>query len=136
MAGRLHAIARIFEARNLLQLQKGSARPTADGNLILRNTKGKDQSIKVSADAFLFRQVGETTFPVRSVALVGGEPVVFHVNAAGEVDYLEVRPAPNGAAADRFSPFTNWTTELSLGPGAGALGTICAAALDRLSTCE
>lgn len=118
----LHAIARIFESRNLLQLQKGTARPTAEGALILRNTKGKDQPVKVSSDAFLFRQIGESVFPVHSVALVGGEPVVFHVNSAGEVDYLEVRPAPNGAAADRFSPFSNWTTELSLGQAQARLG--------------
>ena len=118
----LHSIARILEARSLLQLQKGTARPTADDALILRNAKGKDLPVKISTDSFLFRQIGETVYPVRSVALVGGEPVVFHVNAAGEVDYLEVRPAPNGAAADRFSPFTNWTTELSLGQAQGRLG--------------
>ena len=29
---------------------------------------------------------------MRSIALVGGEPVGFHVDARGEVDYLEVRP--------------------------------------------
>lgn len=118
----LHTIARMLEARNLFQLQKGTARPTSDDSLVLRSTKGKDQPVKVGADAFLFRQIGEGVYPVRSVALVGGEPVVFHVNAAGEVDYLEVRPAPNGAAADRFSPFTNWTTELSLGQAQGRLG--------------
>src|SRR4030095_14774138 len=39
----------------------------------------------------------------------------------GEVDYLEVRPAPNGASAERFSPFTNWSTELSLGQVQGRL---------------
>jgi stage II sporulation protein D len=118
----LHSIARLLEARSLFQLQKGTARPTADGALILRSTKGKDQPVKVAADAFLFRQIGETVYPVRAVALVGGEPLVFHVGAGGEVDYLEVRPAPNGAAADRFSPFTNWTTELSLGQAQGRLG--------------
>jgi stage II sporulation protein D len=118
----LHSIARLMEARNLLQLQKGTARPTAEDSLVLRSTRGKDQAVKISADAFLFRQIGEAVFPVRSVALVGGEPVVFHVNAAGEVDYLEVRPAPNGAAADRFSPFANWTTELSLGQAQARLG--------------
>jgi len=118
----LHSIARILEARNLLQLQKGTARPTSENSLVLRSTKGKDQPLKVDADAFLFRQIGEAVYPVRSVAVVGGEPVVFHVSAAGEVDYLEVRPAPNGAAADRFSPFTNWTTELSLGQAQGRLG--------------
>ncbi len=118
----LHSIARILEARGLLQLQKGIARPTTDAALILRSIKGKDQPIKVSADSFLFRQISETIYPVRSVALVGGEPVIFHVNGAGDINYLEVRPAPNGAAADRFSPFTNWTTELSLGQVQARLG--------------
>jgi stage II sporulation protein D len=118
----LHSIARILEARNLLQLQKGTARPTADDNLILRNARGKDVPVKISADAFLFRQIGENVYPVRSVALVGGEPVIFHVSAGGEVDYLEVKPAPNGAAADRFSPFTNWATDLSVGQVQSRLG--------------
>ena len=118
----LHSLARILEARGLLQLQKATARPTSEDSLILRSTKGKDQPVRIAADSFLFRQIGEAVYAVRSVALVGGEPVVFHVNAAGEVDYLEVRPAPNGAAADRFSPFTNWTTELSLGQAQGRLG--------------
>lgn len=111
----LHTISRLLDARSLLQLQKGTARPTAEGALVLRSTKGKDQPIRVRADAYLFRQIGESVFPVSAVALVGGEPVVFHVNTSGEVDYLEVRPAVNGASAERFSPFTNWSTELSLG---------------------
>jgi stage II sporulation protein D len=118
----LHTIARILEARALLQLQKGSARPTSEENLILRSTRGRDQAIKVSDDVFLFRQIGEMLLPVKSVALVGGEPVVFHVNSAGEVDYLEVRPAANGASADRFSPFTNWSADMSLGQAQARLG--------------
>jgi stage II sporulation protein D len=118
----LHSITRILEARNLLQLQKAAARPSSEDSLILRSTKGKDQPVKVAEDVFLFRQIGETVYPVRSVAVVGGESVIFHVSAAGEVDYLEVKPATNGAAADRFSPFTNWTTELSLGQAQSRLG--------------
>jgi stage II sporulation protein D len=118
----LHSIARILEARGLLQLQKGTTRPTLEDTLVLRNSRGKDQPIKVTADSFLFRQIGENIYPVRSVALVGGESVVFHVNATGVVDYLEVKPALNGAAADRFSQFTNWTTELSVGQVQSRLG--------------
>jgi stage II sporulation protein D len=117
----LHSIARMLEARGLLQLQKATARPTSHSSLILRGTKGKDQAIKVSADAFLFRQIGENAYPMSSVTIVGGEPVTFHVGASGEVDYLELRPAPNGAAADRFSPFANWTRELSLAQVQGRL---------------
>jgi stage II sporulation protein D len=108
----LHAIARLLEARNLLQLQKANARPTNDGQLILRN-KGKDQPIRVNPDAFLFRYLGERPYAVSSVALVGGEPVIYHLAPNGQIDFLEVRPAPNGAAADRMSPFANWTNGLS-----------------------
>jgi stage II sporulation protein D len=122
----LHSIARMLEARSLLQLQKGSSRPTANDSLVMRSTKGKDLPVKVSADAFLFRQIGESLYPVSTIALVGGEPVVFHVNGAGEVDYLEVRPAVNGAAADRFSPFTNWTTDLTPGQAQARLGRYAA----------
>ena len=111
----LHAIVRILEARNLLQLQKGNARPTSEGQLILRTTKGKDQPLKVNPDAFLFRQLGERPYAVSSVTLVGGEPVMYHLAANGQIDFLEVKPAPNGAAADRFSPFASWTTDLSVG---------------------
>ena len=77
--------------------------------------KAKTCQSQVRADAYLFRQLGGEVYQVSSVALVGGEAVTFHVNSAGELDYLEVQPAPNGASAERVSPFTNWTRELSLG---------------------
>jgi stage II sporulation protein D len=104
-----------LETRNLLQLQKATARPTAEGQLILRSTKGKDQPIKVSPNAFLFRQIGESVYAVRSLALLGGESVTFHIGPDGSIDYLEAKPSPNGAAADRSSPFNSWTKELSPG---------------------
>jgi stage II sporulation protein D len=111
----LHAIARLLEARNLLQLQKANARPSSDGQVILRSAKGKDQPLRVNSDAFLFRQLGERAYAVSSVTLVGGEPVMFHLAFNGQIDYLEVKPAPNGAAADRFSPFSNWTRQMTVG---------------------
>src|SRR5215217_7398948 len=111
----LHSISRILEARNLLQLQKANARPASEGQLILRSSKGKDQPIRVNPDAFLFLYLGERAYPVSSVALVGDEAVMYHLAANGQIDFLEVKPAANGAAADRFSPFANWTRGLSLG---------------------
>jgi stage II sporulation protein D len=111
----LHAVVRILEARNLLQLQKANARPASEGQLILRSSKGKDQPIRVNPDAFLFRQLGERPYAVSSVTLVGGEPVTYHLAANGQIDFLEVKPAANGAAADRFSPFSSWTTGLTVG---------------------
>jgi stage II sporulation protein D len=112
----LRAIARLLETRNALQLQKGTTRATVSGALVLRSSnKSRDQSIAVSSDAWLFRAFGDSTaYQMRSLSLVGGEPVTFHLSASGQVDYLEARPAPNGASAERVSPFTNWTSELSL----------------------
>src|SRR2546423_2334706 len=111
----LHAIERLLELRGSLFLQRGTTRPATNGILMLRANKNKEQPVVVNKEAFLFREFGENLYQTKSLALVGAEPVVFHVNARGEVDYLEVRPAANGASAERFSNYTNWTTELSLG---------------------
>lgn len=118
----LHAIARLLESRNLLAIQKGTSRPASGGVMMLRSNRGKDIPVTVSHEAFLFREFGENLFQMKSLALVGGEPLVFHLNARGEVDYLEARPANNGAAADRFSSLSNWTAELSLGAVQARLG--------------
>src|SRR5256714_2247780 len=111
----LHAIVKMLEARNLLTLHKGISRPATNGIMMLRSNKGKDLPITVNKDAFLFREFGENLYQMKSLALVGGEPVTFHVSARGEVDYLEVRPANNGAAADRFSSLSNWTAQMGVG---------------------
>ncbi|HXI62582.1 MAG TPA: SpoIID/LytB domain-containing protein [Pyrinomonadaceae bacterium] len=118
----LHAIARLLESKNLLAFQKGTSRPATSGVMMLRSNKGKDLPIAVSTEAFLFREFGENLHQMKSLALVGGEPVGFHVSAKGQVDYLEVRPANNGAAADRFSSLSNWTAQLNLGAVQARLG--------------
>jgi stage II sporulation protein D len=109
------AMARALEARGAFGLQKGTTRPSVGGAMILRSARNRDQSIGVDSDAYLFRAFGDSVYQMRSLSLVGGEPVTFHLNPRGEVDYLEVRPAPNGAAADRSSPYANWSATMSVG---------------------
>ncbi|HLL77685.1 MAG TPA: SpoIID/LytB domain-containing protein [Pyrinomonadaceae bacterium] len=109
----LRAVAGLLEARGLLQLQKANARQSPAGKLTVRGAKGPERTLDVAADAHLFRAYGETLYPVRALPLVGGEHVAFHTDARGAIDYLEARPAPNGASAERFSPFTYWTATLS-----------------------
>jgi stage II sporulation protein D len=118
----LQTIVRLLEARSLLQVQKATTRPAFGERLVVRSGRGKELVMKVSSDAFLFRHIGDGIYPVRSMVLVGGESVVFHLNSNGDVDYLEVRPAQNGAAADRFSPFAYWSRDLSLGQIQSRLG--------------
>ncbi len=110
----IHTIARALEARGSFGLQKGTTRPTTGGAMILRSVKNRDQPISVDSDAYLFRAFGDNAYQMRALSLVGGEPVAFHLNTRGEVDFLEVRPAPNGAAADRSSPYANWTALMSV----------------------
>jgi len=110
----LHALAKMLEGKNLLGLQKGTSRPATSGVMMLRSNKGKDLPIAVSKEAFLFREFGGDLFQTKSLALVGGEPVVFHVSPKGEVDYLQVSPASNGAAADRYSSLTSWLAQVTL----------------------
>ena len=117
----LHAIARLLEARNLLQLQKATARLSSMGQVIIRPAKGKDQTLKLNDDAFLFRQIGERVYSVSSLTLMSGEPITYHLAVSGQIDYLEVKPAQNGAAADRFSPFSNWTKTMTVGQVQGRL---------------
>ncbi|MBC7912207.1 MAG: SpoIID/LytB domain-containing protein, partial [Pyrinomonadaceae bacterium] len=44
----IHAIARLLESRNALQLQKSTTRPTMSGALVLRSNKNRDQSVAVT----------------------------------------------------------------------------------------
>src|SRR5437588_11317385 len=66
----LHAISHLLEARNLLALQKGTTRPASAGLMMLRSTKGKDQPVVVSREAFLFREFGENLYQLKSLALL------------------------------------------------------------------
>lgn len=125
----LRVVARALEARNLLGLQKAVARPAANGALVVRAGdkagRNAERTLTVAPDALLFRAFGEHTHAAREIAVVGGEPVIYHANARGQVDYLEVRPAPHGAAADRFSAQSHWTTTLT---AAQVLGRLAARA--------
>lgn len=95
-----------------LLLQTGTTRPSVDGKLVVRSGKSERQ-IPVSPNVFLFRQFGDQYYQVKSLALVGGENIVYQLNAAGEVIYLEVAPSSEPTVAEKMSPFTMWNANLS-----------------------
>jgi stage II sporulation protein D len=109
----LRSITHALEARGLLRLQKAAARTGANGSLLIRPASGKDLSLVVAPDAYLFRAFGEGLFPAREIELVGGEALTYHTGARGDIDYLEARPAASGAASDHVSPFANWSETLT-----------------------
>jgi stage II sporulation protein D len=109
----MHTVVHLLEARGLFQLQKATARPPVGGAFVVRAGKAPERAMTLAADAYLFRAFGEGLFQSRSVNVVGGEPVTYHTDARGAVDYLELHAPPKGASAERVSPYTMWTTTLS-----------------------
>jgi stage II sporulation protein D len=109
----LHSVAHALESRGLFRLQKAAARPSTKESLVLRPASGKDSNLKVSAGVYLFAGFGEGLYAVRELNIVGGESVVYHADASGEIDYLEARPSSSGAAADHYSTYANWTEVLT-----------------------
>lgn len=109
----LELIRQIYTKKNWMPgLQKGTAKPTTDGKLVIGSGRSA-KTLAVRPDVFLFRQFGDTMYPVREAALVGGEDVAFQTDAAGDVVYLEVQPTSSPTAAENMSPFTNWNKTVS-----------------------
>lgn len=93
-------------------LQTAVTKASVDGKLVLKSGKTEKQ-LAVRPDVYLFRQFGDYFYQVREAALVGGETVAFHTGAAGEVDYLEIKPTTTTTTAERMSSFTLWNKTLS-----------------------
>ena len=110
----LRLIRQIYEKKKWMpSLQAAEAKSTADGKLVLKSGKS-ERTVSVRPDVFLFRTFGASSYPVKEVALVGGEEVRFQTDSTGAVSYLEVNPTDQPTVAERMSPFTNWTTSLGV----------------------
>lgn len=69
--------------------------------------------LEVERGAWLFRRLGGESYPVASLALVGGERITYHLNAAGRIDFLEAETSERGASSDRFSNMSRWQERVS-----------------------
>lgn len=111
----LRLITEIYEKKKWMpEMLSGTAKPTADGKLILKNGKGERQ-VMVRPDVFLFREFGNNMYPVREAALVGGEQVSYQVDALGAVKYLEIKPTDTPTTAENMSPWVFWNKSASAG---------------------
>ncbi len=96
------------------EMLSGTAKPTVDGKLVLKNGKGERQ-VTVRPDVFLFREFGNNMYPVREAALVGGEQVNYQLDAVGAVKYLEIKPTDMPTTAENMSPWVFWNKSASAG---------------------
>lgn len=109
----LRLIRQIYEKKKWMPgLQSGVTKASVDGKLILKSGRSERQ-VSVRPDVFLFRQFGDTFYPVKEAALVGGETVNYQLDSTGAVFYLEVKPSDTPTVAENMSPFTMWNTTLS-----------------------
>jgi len=73
----------------------------------------RTQEFRFSQNPYLFRLDPGRTTPVTNLRIIGNEKLHFHVNAQGNIDFLEIELNPTGAASDRYSPVATWDTTLS-----------------------
>ena len=69
--------------------------------------------LEVEPGAYLFRRFGDAGYAVDRLTLVGGESVIYHMDSAGRVDFLEATPSERGASSDRFSSVAQWQERIS-----------------------
>ncbi|MFN0277620.1 MAG: SpoIID/LytB domain-containing protein [Pyrinomonadaceae bacterium] len=111
----LRLIEQIYEKKKWMpEMLAATAKPTADGKLILKSGKTEKQLI-VRPDVFLFREFGGSMYSVREAALIGGEQVAYQFDALGAVKYLEIKPTESPATAENMSPWVYWNKSLSAG---------------------
>lgn len=116
-------VARALESHNLFALAKATLQSSRDGKISIRfGERGKNSSFELARDLFIYKVLGNSFYPAKSVAVIGGEEIRYHVNQNGKIDYLEIKPAVKGAAADRNSPYSFWSQRLTIEQLASHLG--------------
>jgi stage II sporulation protein D len=94
------------------------AAPAENGRLTLvrqgsqRNVQSN--SVEVSDQASLFRSLGGESHQVDRLTLIGGERVIYHLNAKGQVDFLEASISNRSASSDRFSSVAQWQERITV----------------------
>jgi SpoIID/LytB domain protein len=69
---------------------------------------GQPSGLEISEGAWLFRTMGGESHQVDRLTIIGGERVAYHLNAKGQVDFLEASISDRSASSDRFSSVAQW----------------------------
>lgn len=88
-------------------VMEGADRATSDSK------SAQASGFEIEKNAWLFRRLGGESYATARLALIGGERVVYHLNLAGRVDFLEAEVAERGASSDRYSSVAYWQERVS-----------------------
>jgi stage II sporulation protein D len=101
------ALARIGDAYKAFDLDEGTV-VAIDGHALSFARGAGGGTLTVAPSPRLFTAVGLQPFPVQSLQLWPGDRVRYHVNAAEQIDLLELRPPAKGLADDRSAAVYAW----------------------------
>ncbi len=133
----IETIARaLYLKPQLSNLKSQTSRPSESGRLAINSSEssrpqakavvieGADRAIsesksaqsagfEIEKNAWLFRRLGGESYATNRLTLIGGEKIVYHLNLAGRIDFLEAEVAERGASSDRFSSVAFWQERVS-----------------------
>jgi len=89
-------------AKSALAQQAGSMRSTQHGG------------IEIAEAAWLFRTVGGQSYAVDRLTLIGGERAIYHLNAAGQADFLEATVSEHAPSSDTSSAVAPWLEHVAI----------------------
>jgi stage II sporulation protein D len=98
------------------------AAPSENGRLIIAASVTREGSqrnvqrsgVEIFDGAWLFRKLGGESHQVDRLTLIGGERVAYHLNAKGQVDFLEASISDRSASSDRFSSVAQWQERIPI----------------------
>jgi hypothetical protein len=74
----------------------------------------KPDGIEMAEGAWLFRSVGGESYAVDRLTLIGGERVTYHLNSAGQADFLEASVSAQSASSGRLSIVGRWQERITV----------------------
>lgn len=94
--------------------------PTKEAMIAIAATRedsrrnGQPGGLEISEGAWLFRTMGGESHQVDRLTIIGGERVAYHLNAKGQVDFLEASISDRSASSDRFSSVSQWQERIPI----------------------
>lgn len=91
----------------------GAGRIEEDSASVPDRRAEQSNAFEISDAAWLFRNIAGESHQVERLNLIGGERVTYHLNAKGQVDFLEASLSDRSASSDRFSSVAQWQERIT-----------------------
>jgi peptidoglycan hydrolase-like amidase len=102
------------DGRSGLPSLNGRATRQSDADSSYRPRRnGEPQQLAVEKEARLFRVLGDDSYAVDRLGIRGNEPVTYHLNSSGRIDFLEVEVSERDESHDHIADASKWSAQLS-----------------------